>query len=258
MGMIRAIRLLNDVNSGATTGATLESILSGDAGHLGEWQQMLQFRGAARQLAASSTAMTAVIASSTAMTAVAASSTAMTAVAASSTAMTAVNANDQAVRIWMLAGTGLSYTSYANVAAVAASSTAMTAVAASSTARSAVYNSDTALGAIQASSTAISALKAYAGYTVISKSISSSATSLSLTGNAILVAYSQSSVNGAYSYAFANYRAGSTENTSTVSVNVHNTSTTVPAFTRVMALQSTATMTDPWNGSAFIFGVIYV
>jgi hypothetical protein len=72
--------------------------------------------------------------------------------------MAAVNANDQTVRIWMLAGTGQNYASFANVAAVAASSTAMTAVAASSTAMTAVAASSTAMTAVAASSIAINAV----------------------------------------------------------------------------------------------------
>jgi hypothetical protein len=68
--------------------------------------------------------------------------------------MTAVNANDQAVRIWMLAGTTQVWSTFANVTAVAASSTAMTEVAASSTAMTAVWASDTATDAVIASSTA--------------------------------------------------------------------------------------------------------
>jgi hypothetical protein len=78
----------------------------------------------------------------------------MAAVAASSTAMNAVDANDQAVRIWMLAGTGQVYSNFANVAAVAASSTAMNAVAASSTAMTAVAASNTASDAVFTSATA--------------------------------------------------------------------------------------------------------
>jgi hypothetical protein len=88
------------------------------------------------------------------MTAVAASSTAMTAVAASSTAMTAINANDQAVRILMLAGTGLSYSNYANAAAIAANTTAMTAIAASAQAMSNVAVSSAATTAIKDNATA--------------------------------------------------------------------------------------------------------
>jgi hypothetical protein len=74
--------------------------------------------------------------------------------------MTAINANDQAVRIWMLAGTNQVYSNFANVAAVAASSTAMSAVAASSTAMTAVAASDTAMTAINASDLALNALYA--------------------------------------------------------------------------------------------------
>ena len=110
--MIRAMRLLNAVEAGTTTGAQLETLLTADPGRLAEFNVLLGMRGQTRRMAASSTAMTAVIASSTAMTAVAESSTAMTAV-------------------W-------------------ASDTATDAVFASATARLAVYNSDTALAALQA------------------------------------------------------------------------------------------------------------
>ena len=161
MPMIRAMRLLNAVEAGTTSGAQLQTLLQADPGRLAEFNVLLGMRGQTRRMAASSTAMTAVIASSTAMTAVAASSTAMTAVAASSTAMTAViasstamtavNANDQAVRIWMLAGTNQVWSNFASVAAVAASSTAMNAVAASSTAMNAMNASDTAMNALYAS-----------------------------------------------------------------------------------------------------------
>ena len=122
MPMVRAMRMLNAVEAGTTSGAQLEALLIADPGRLAELNVLLGMRGQARRVAASSTAMAAVIASSTAMAAVAASSTAMTAVAASSTAMAAV---------W-------------------ASNTATDAVFASATARLAVYNSDTALSALQA------------------------------------------------------------------------------------------------------------
>ncbi len=164
MPMIRAMRLLNAVEAGTTTGAQLETLLTADPGRLAEFNVLLGMRGQMRRMTASSTAMTAVAASSTAMTAVAASSTAMTAVAASSTAMAAVNANDQAVRIWMLAGTNQVYSNFASV----------TAVAASSTAKMAIFNSDTALGAIAASSTALTTMRAATGYVVQSASVTSS------------------------------------------------------------------------------------
>ena len=148
MPMVRAMRMLNAIEAGTLTGAQLQTLLTTDAGRLAELNVLLGLRGQCRRLAASSTAMAAVIASSTAMAAVAASSTAMAAVAASSTAMAAVNANDQAVRIWMLAGTAQVWSNFANVAAVAASSTAMAAVAASATAMSAVAASNIASDAV--------------------------------------------------------------------------------------------------------------
>ena len=172
MPMVRAMRLLNAIEAGTTTGAQLETLLTDDPGRLAELSVLLGMRGQNERLFASATAtealiaspkalnalvtsvrgsknmaanpdaMNAVIASSTAMTAVAASSAAMTAVAASSTAMTAVIDSSTAM------------------AAVTASSTAMNAVAASSTAMAAVIASSTAMAAVAASSTAMNAMNA--------------------------------------------------------------------------------------------------
>ena len=101
-------------------------------------------------VAASSTAMAAVIANSTALNAVVSSSTAMAAVIANSTALNAVVSSSAAMTAVAASQTAMT--------AVAASQTAMTAVAASSTAMAAVAASTTAATAIEASSTAISAL----------------------------------------------------------------------------------------------------
>ena len=94
--MIRAMRLLNAVEAGTTTGAQLQALLTADPGRLAEFNVLLGMRGQTRRMAASRTVMTAVIASSTAMAAVAASSTAMTAVWASNTATDAVFASPTA------------------------------------------------------------------------------------------------------------------------------------------------------------------
>ena len=126
MPMLRAIRMMNAVSVGTLDGAGLEALLA-DTGRLGEWKEMLEWKGQARRLAQNPQAMAAVIASSTAMAAVIASSTAMAAVAASSTAMAAV---------WP-------------------SGPASASVLTSSTAKLAVYNSDTALAALQANPTQI-------------------------------------------------------------------------------------------------------
>ena len=136
MPMLRAIRMMNAVSVGTLDGAGLETLLA-DTGRLGEWKEMLEWKGQARRLAQNPQAMAAVIASSTAMAAVAASSTAMAAVIASSTAMAAVIASSTAM------------------AAVWASDAASDAVLTSSTAKLAVYNSDTALAALQANPTQI-------------------------------------------------------------------------------------------------------
>ena len=123
MPMIRAMRLLNAVEAGTTSGAQLETLLTADPGRLAEFNVLLGMRGQMRRMAASSTAMTAVAASSTAMTAVIASSTAMTAVAASSTAMTAVAASKTALLACWNAETALT--------ALRASPSALTALLAS-------------------------------------------------------------------------------------------------------------------------------
>jgi len=155
MAKIQGIRLLSAIVNGTTSGAQMQTLLA-DSTRLAAFTALLSDMPVqCTRMAASSTAMAAVASSSTAMAAVAASRTARAAVIASSTAMAAINANDQAVRIWMLNGTGLSYTNYANVAAVAASSTAMAAVAASSTAMTAVIASSTAMAAVAASKTAL-------------------------------------------------------------------------------------------------------
>ena len=129
MPMIRAMRLLNAVEGGTTSGAQLQTLLTADPGRLAEFNVLMGMRGQTRRMAASSTAMAAVAASSTAMAAVIASSTAM--------------------------------------AAVIASSTAMTAIATSTTAKLALYESDTALTACFNSTTAMTALRAAA--TIYSK-----------------------------------------------------------------------------------------
>ena len=181
MPALRALRTMNAIEAGTLTGAALQTYLSDatlGAGRLADFNMLINARGHARRMASSATAMAAVAASSTAMAAVSVSSSAMAAVAASisamaavaasgsamaaviasSTAMAALNANDQAVRIWMLAGTGQNYASFANVAAVAASSSAMAAVAASISAMAAVAASGSAMAAVWASNTAADAV----------------------------------------------------------------------------------------------------
>lgn len=92
MPMVRAMRLLNAIEAGTTTGAQLETLLTADPGRLAELNVLLGMRGQARRLAASSTAMTAVAASSTAKMAIFNSDTALNAIAASSTALTTLRA----------------------------------------------------------------------------------------------------------------------------------------------------------------------
>ncbi len=156
MPMVRAMRMLNAIEAGTTDGAELETLLA-DPGRLSEFNSLLGMRGQVRRMAASSTALTAVIASSTAMAAVAASSTAMAAVIASSTALTAVADSSTAMAAVADSSTAMTAVADSSTAmtAVWASNTASDAVLTSSTAKLAVYNSDTALTALQANPTQV-------------------------------------------------------------------------------------------------------
>ncbi|MCX8016465.1 MAG: LamG domain-containing protein [Rhodocyclaceae bacterium] len=79
MPKLRVLRLLNTIEAGTTTGSQLQTLLQ-DSGRLAEFNALLQMRGQARRMAASSTAMNAVAASSTAMNAIYASPTAIKAI----------------------------------------------------------------------------------------------------------------------------------------------------------------------------------
>lgn len=95
MPMVRAMRLLNAVEAGTTTGSQLDALLLADPGRLSDWATLLVLPGQCTRMAASSTAMTAVAASSTAKMACFNSDTALNAIAASSTAMAACRAAAQ-------------------------------------------------------------------------------------------------------------------------------------------------------------------
>jgi hypothetical protein len=142
---------------------------------------------------ASSTAMNIVAASAAAMLAFTASATAMNAVVANQTALSIVNGNDQAIRIWMLAGTNQVYKDFVNYLAVVASGTAMTAIAYSKTALLCIWSNELILAAIRGNSTAINALSA-SPYAVFINNTSSNLTSAMVTTKSILV--TALSVNG--------------------------------------------------------------
>ncbi len=173
-------------------------------------------------VAASQTAMAAVIGNSAALNAVVSSSTAMAAVAASydavaavygsAVAVDAVKANETA---WAtLTGatsavmgkavavlSGLNPDSYADMTAVASSSTAMAAVAASQTAMTAVAASSTALSAIAASTTALNAIYA--------KKKRMSGASASLSGKFIILQISNDNAFDTSKYGYATLSDGS-------------------------------------------------
>ena len=120
-------------------------------------------------VAASSTAMAAIIANATALNAVVSSSTAMAAIfrsdaalqaiAKSATAQAAVsNASSSVMAKTVAILANLDPNSYADMTAIASSSTAMAAIAASSTAMAAVVASHTAMAAIIANATALNAV----------------------------------------------------------------------------------------------------
>ena len=131
-------------------------------------------------VAASSTAMTAIIANSTALNAVVTSSTAMAAIQKSPTALNAIAASSMATAKYAAGAAGLNPADYADMKAVAASSTAMTAVAASSTAMAAVVNSTTACRAIESSATAIAAMNAASGFVEVTNQVCQANSSMSV------------------------------------------------------------------------------
>jgi len=162
MPMVRAMRMLNAIEAGALSGAQLETLLTGDSGRLAELNVLLGMRGQTRRMAASATAMGAVMSSARAMNAVAASATAMSAVMDNTAAFSAIIADTAAMNTLVTnadamdavaASASAMNTLAANsnaMATVWASNTAADAVLASATARLAVYNSDVALAALQA------------------------------------------------------------------------------------------------------------
>ncbi len=93
MPMVRAMRLLNAIEAGTTTGAQLETLLTADPGRRAEFNVLLGMRGQMRRMAASSTAMTAVIESATARLAIYNSDIALNAIASSSVAITTITGN---------------------------------------------------------------------------------------------------------------------------------------------------------------------
>ena len=110
----------------------------------------------------SHTAMAAIIANATALNAVVSSSTAMAAIQKSQTALNAIAASSMATAKYAAGAAGLNPADYADMTAIASSSTAMAAIAASSTAMTAVAASHTAMAAIANNKTAITAVEASA------------------------------------------------------------------------------------------------
>ena len=173
-------------------------------------------------VAASQTAMAAVIGNATALNAVVSSSTAMTAIVASPTAMAAIWRSNSAVAavqknttawktftgatsavmgktVAILAN--LNPADYADMTAVAASSTAMAAVAASKVATGAIAASATALAKIAGSTTALDALYA--------KKSRLTGASASKSGKFIILQISGSSAFSTSQYGYATLSDGS-------------------------------------------------
>ena len=138
----------------------------------------------------SSTAMAAIIANATALNAVVTSSTAMAAIQKSQTALNAIAASSMATAKYAAGAAGLNPADYADMKAVAASSTAMAAIIAnatalnavvtSSTAMAAVVNSTTACRAIESSATAIAAMNAASGFVEVTNQVCQANSSMSV------------------------------------------------------------------------------
>ena len=139
----------------------------------------------------SSTAMTAIIANATALNAVVTSSTAMAAIVAapvamaalwrSDTAIKALQANATAWKTFTGASSSVMGKTVAILAGLNPSSYAdMTAIAASSTAMAAVVNSTTACRAIESSATAIAAMNAASGFVEVTNQVCQANSSMSV------------------------------------------------------------------------------
>lgn len=158
------------------------------------------------------------------MDAVAASPAAMNAVAASPAAMNAVAASPAAMD------------------AVAASSSFMDACLANTVARNTFYNSDTALTAIAGSATAKAAMRAAAGYTIVTQSVSVAnipITITGITGPCLMVGWSISNTGN---ITLTGRRAGSAVGALTApSGTIQGTGA---VFDNVMAITAPATVTN--------------
>ncbi len=159
MANIRAMRLLGAIELGATDGAELESLLA-DPSRQAEWSALLEMRGQTRRMAASNTAINAIVASPTAINAVASSGMARSEISLNDTAFNAVTASSTAFGKFIAGCADLVPAHYADIAAVIASSDAMSAVAESPEAMAAIAASTTAMNAVAASSAAMGILAA--------------------------------------------------------------------------------------------------
>ena len=147
-------------------------------------------------VAASSTAMAAVINNSTALNAVVSSSTAMAAIQKSQTALNAIAASSMATAKYAAGAAGLNPADYADMTAIASSSTAMAAIIANSTAFNAVVSSSAAMSAVAASQTAMTAvINSEAARTAL---VSSSVARKALKASSLAVEMSLVSSDGQY------------------------------------------------------------
>ena len=197
-------------------------------------------------VAASSTAMAAIIANSTALNAVVTSSTAMAAIQKSPTALNAIAASSMATAKYAAGAAGLNPADYADMKAVAASSTAMTAVG----------NSITAMSAISASSTALTAL-CNSPLAVTTNASTWGSSSTLLTGKRILVGFSQKQYSDGrnYSSTLGSKTAGSGSGDFTITLNAANYNKYQPMAVVVNPL---VWRSNDWGGdfsSSYINGV---
>ena len=137
-------------------------------------------------VAASSTAMAAVISNATALNAVVTSSTAMAAIQKSQTALNAIAASSMATAKYAAGAAGLNPADYADMTAIASSSTAMAAIA----------NNKTAITAVEASAVAKNALYNSPLKTSISNIASTSSWTTRRNGKIWLISFRQTWSSG--------------------------------------------------------------
>lgn len=218
MPMIRALRLLNAIEAGTTTGAQLETLLSSDPGRAAEFGVLCGIRAQVRRMLAAATTMTAIFGSSTA-----------TGVFAGNPTSLLLAVQDATYGLMLVSSTA---------------------------AKMGIFNSDSALSALASSPTALSLFRTSSQYVVRTSNVvgPTAITSPSapvVGGSYIVLGFSSSNAQLAQTITLATLRAGSNVSPTVAADNLGSSGTAGAYYPRAIPLVSpfTATMSiaRTWN-----------